>query len=102
MKQLEPQDLSNIIELAKSNDKSFYLKFSELYPKFNQQLLALNQQLTPRDLEYCALIKLNFDTKEIAQIKNMSIGSVESRKYRIRKKLDIGTQENMYVWFINL
>ncbi|MFP3595577.1 tetratricopeptide repeat protein [Chryseobacterium sp. SIMBA_029] len=98
----ELQDLSTIIERVKNNDKSFHLKFLELYPKFNQHLLVINPQLTHLDLEYCALIKLNFDTKEIARFKNTSVNSVESRKYRIRKKLGIATHENMYVWFMNL
>lgn len=98
----ESQELSHVIVLAQKNDKSFHLKFLELYPRFNQQLLAIHPQLTNLDLEYCALIKLNFDTKEIAQFKNTSVNSVESRKYRIRKKLGILTHENMYVWFMNL
>jgi tetratricopeptide (TPR) repeat protein len=98
----ESQELSHVIELAQKNDKSFHFKFLALYPRFNQQLLAIHPQLTHLDLEYCALIKLNFDTKEIAQFKNTSVNSVESRKYRIRKKLGISTHENMYVWFMNL
>ncbi|MCT2406238.1 hypothetical protein NZD88_01545 [Chryseobacterium antibioticum] len=98
----ESQELSHVIELAQKNDKSFLLKFLALYPGFNQQLLAIHPQLTHLDLEYCALIKLNFDTKEIAQFKNTSVNSVESRKYRIRKKLGIATHENMYVWFMDL
>lgn len=99
---IEPQELSHVIELAQKNDKSFHLKFLALYPRFNQQLLAIHPQLSHLDLEYCALIKLNFDTKEIAQFKNTSVNSVESRKYRIRKKLGIATHENMYVWFMDL
>jgi hypothetical protein len=31
------------------------------------------------------MMKLNFDTKKIASIKRLSIGAVESKKYRIRK-----------------
>ncbi|MFC4685908.1 helix-turn-helix transcriptional regulator [Epilithonimonas pallida] len=95
-------ELNNVIELAKNNDKSFHIKFSELFPEFNQKLLEVNPQLTHSDLEYCALIKLKFDTKEIAIYKNTSISSVESKKYRIRKKLCIRTDENMYTWMINI
>ncbi|MFC4685909.1 hypothetical protein ACFO4P_03075 [Epilithonimonas pallida] len=97
-----PELLNNIIELAKKNDRSFHLKFSELFPTFNQKLLEVNPQLTHSDLEYCALIKLKFDTKEIALYKKTSIVSVESKKYRIRKKLNIGTDENIYTWLMNV
>lgn len=94
--------LDYIIELAQNNDKYFYLKFSEIFPEFNQTLLSISSQLTPSDLEYCALMKLNFDTKQIAILKKTSVSSVESRKYRIRKKLNIDSSENIYKWLMKI
>ncbi len=82
---IDTQSLEELITLAQNNDKYFHLKFSKLFPKFNQQLLDINAQLTQSDLEYCALIKLNLSTKEIAQYKNVTVNSVVSKKYRIRK-----------------
>jgi tetratricopeptide (TPR) repeat protein len=96
------QELNYVIELAISNSPSFPLKFSEVFPTFNQKLLEINPQLTPSDLEYCALIKLNFDTKQIATFKKSSIGSVETRKSRIRKKLNIINSENIYMWLMKI
>ncbi|MGG5210985.1 hypothetical protein ACQWU4_18850 [Chryseobacterium sp. MIQD13] len=98
----DSQELNIIIELAKNNSPSFPLKFSELFPTFNQKLLEINPQLTPSDLEYCALMKLNFDTKQIATFKKSSVGSVETRKSRIRKKLNIINSENIYVWLMKI
>ncbi|TZF93775.1 hypothetical protein FW781_19000 [Chryseobacterium panacisoli] len=97
-----PQDLNYVIELAKNNNHTFYLTFSELFPTFNQKLLEVSPQLTPSDLEYCALMKLNFDTKQIATFKKSSIGSVETRKSRIRKKLNIKNSENIYTWLMKM
>ncbi|UTF99022.1 hypothetical protein J2O02_11885 [Elizabethkingia anophelis] len=96
------KDLKELIELAKDNDKSFHLEFAKVFPTFNQQLLNLNPILTHSDLEYCALIKLKFDTKEIATFRNVSVNSVVSKKYRIRKKLNISTNENIYTWMLNI
>ena len=98
----EIEDLRELISLVQNNDKSFHLRFHEHFPSFNQQLLAINPQLSHSDLEYCALIKLKFDTKEIAQYKNVSVSSVFSKKYRIRKKLDINTNANIYTWMFNI
>jgi tetratricopeptide (TPR) repeat protein len=98
----DSQELNNVIELAKANSSSFSLKFSEVFPTFNQKLLEINPQLTPSDLEYCALMKLNFDTKQIATFKKSSIGSVETRKSRIRKKLNIINSENIYTWLMKI
>lgn len=50
------------------------------------------------DIEICAFIKLNIDTKQIATIKKMTVGAVEAKKYRIRRKLNISSDENMYIW----
>lgn len=100
--ELEIEDLKELIELVHNNDKSFHLKFHEHFPLFNQQLLTINSQLSHSDLEYCALIKLKFDTKEIAKYKNVSTSSVFSKKYRIRKKLDISTNANIYTWMFNI
>lgn len=98
----DSQALSHIIELAQTNDPSFYLKFSELFPNFNSKLLEISSQLTPSDLEYCAFMKLNFDTKQIATFKRTSVSSVESRKYRIRKKLNINSSDNIYTWLMKI
>ncbi|QBA20159.1 hypothetical protein EU348_02850 [Chryseobacterium indologenes] len=97
----EIESLRTLIQLAKNDDKAFLLKFSEVFPSFNQKLININPQLTHSDLEYCALIKLKFDTKEIARYKKVTINSVISKKYRIRKKLNISTDENMYTWMLN-
>lgn len=102
IKDTNTEDLNELIQLVHNNDKSFHLKFSETFPAFNKQLLEINPQLSHSDLEYCALIKLKFDTKEIAHYKNVTLNSVISKKYRIRKKLNISTEENMYSWMLNL
>ncbi len=99
--QLNHETLSLLINLAEQDDPSFYLKFNEIFPGFSENLLKISPKLTQSDMEYCAMMKLNFDTKKIASIKRLSIGAVESKKYRIRKKLDISTEENIYVWLMD-
>lgn len=73
------ESLRALVQLAKNDDKAFLLKFSEVFPSFNQKLININPQLTHSDLEYCALIKLKFDTKEIARYKKVTINSVISK-----------------------
>lgn len=95
-------NLRELIELVQNKDKSFHLKFSEVFPEFDQELLKINPALTHSDLEYCALMKLKFETKEIAQYKNVTINSVESKKYRLRKKLNIPTNIDIYTWMLKI
>lgn len=99
--QLNHEVLNLLIDLAEKEDPSFYFKFNEVFPGFSDKLLKISPKLTQSDLEYCAMMKLNFDTKKIASIKRLSIGAVESKKYRIRKKLDISTEENIYIWLMD-
>ena len=89
-------------DLANQNDKLFFISFLTIFPNFSTRLLQINSSLKSHDLEFCALIKLNFDTKNIARIKNISVKAVESKKYRLRKKLNISSTECMYNWINRL
>lgn len=46
----------------------------------------------------CAYLKLNMQTKEIATYRKISIGAVDNRKYRIRKKLNLLPETDLYKW----
>jgi DNA-binding CsgD family transcriptional regulator/cell division protein FtsB len=99
--ELDIEKLNYIMELAKTNNV-FYFKFLELFPTFSQTLLKISSGLSSSDLEYCALIRLNFDSKQIAVYKKVTVGSVDSKKHRIRKKFNISSNENMHIWLINI
>ena len=53
-------------------------------------------------MEFCTLIKLNLETKEISVLKKMTVGAVEAKKYRIRQKLNISREQNMYIFISNI
>ncbi len=90
--------LADLAQLAYANDPSFLNLFRKSFPAFEKKLLEINSSLKPMDVEVCIYIKLNFTTKQIAQLKNVSVRAVEGRKYRIRKALGIKPDENMNVW----
>lgn len=92
----------HLIKLFINNDSSFYLNFLKIYPDFGEKLLNINPTLKSSDIEFCAYIKLNLDTKQIAQYKKISVRAVEGKKYRIRKKLNIMPDDNMYIWISKL
>lgn len=79
-----------------------YPNFLQVYPNFIKKLQNINPSLKSSDVEYCAMFMLNFDNKKIARIKNVTLKSVESKKYRIRKKLKIPTEENLNLWLSKL
>ncbi|MDN3692516.1 hypothetical protein QWZ06_09630 [Chryseobacterium tructae] len=96
-KQIDEDQIALLLMLAKSNDKQFLIMFQEIFTDLHKELLKF-PELTSADLEMCAYLKLNIQTKEIATYKKVSIGAVDNRKYRIRKKLNLLPETDLYKW----
>ncbi|WP_313092671.1 tetratricopeptide repeat protein [Chryseobacterium flavum] len=91
--------LQEVIELAQKNDSAFLLKFKELYPDFVNTLLKINPELENSELTFCAMLKLRFSSKEIAEYTFVQHKSAQQKKYRIRKRLNIPADEDIYEFF---
>ncbi|OCA76616.1 hypothetical protein BBH99_02570 [Chryseobacterium contaminans] len=98
---LESEELTMLLDLAKNNDKQFFIVFQQTFPELYHRLLEF-PELTPSDLELCAFLKLNLQTKEIATYKKTTVGAVDNRKYRLRKKLNLTEKINLYKWIDTL
>ncbi|WP_131707591.1 tetratricopeptide repeat protein [Chryseobacterium angstadtii] len=85
-----------VIELAKKNDSSFLMKFKEMDPEFISRLFILNPDLENSELAFCALLKLRFTSKEIADYTFVQHKSIQQKKYRLRKKLNIEGDMDIY------
>ncbi|MCT2562126.1 tetratricopeptide repeat protein [Chryseobacterium herbae] len=108
MKEIEVQDLKStksfdeLVMLAKENKPEFLTKFNELYPEFTHRILSVNDKIQNTEIRFCALLYLNFSTKEIAEFTFTSIRTVQTKKYNLRKKLNIASDVDIYFWFRNL
>lgn len=91
-----------IIFLAKSGDPKFATLFKELYPDFYNKLMELQPDLTLIEQKFCFFLKLNFSTKEIAEYTFVTPKAIQNRKNRIRKRLGIADNEDIYQWIENL
>ncbi|PWN69477.1 hypothetical protein C1631_015645 [Chryseobacterium phosphatilyticum] len=94
--------MKEITELARKNDSSFLKKFKEINPDFINALLAINPDLENSELTFCAMLKLGFSSKEIADYTFVQHKSVQQKKYRIRKRLNIQGDEDIYDFFAHL
>ncbi len=72
-------------------DREFFKKMKELHPG-----------LSPNDLKLCAYLRLNLSSKEIAPLFNISPRSVEIKRYRLRKKLDLSNNHNLTDYILNI
>ena len=64
-------------------------KVNNVNRKFENSLIKLYPKLTKSEREVCALLRVNLSIKEVATIRNSTIESIKSIRYRLRKKLDI-------------
>ncbi|MDR6462555.1 LuxR C-terminal-related transcriptional regulator [Chryseobacterium sediminis] len=90
-----------VIQLAKENNPEFMTRFHEYCPRFSEELLKVSP-LKISEIRFCAYIYLNFSTKEIADYTFISVRTVQTKKYNIRKKLNIPGDMDIYVWFSRL
>jgi DNA-binding CsgD family transcriptional regulator len=78
-KNITEEDSWNVFKEAfDSADKDFLKRIKLQHPL-----------LTPNDLRLCAYLRLNLSSKEIAPLFNISVRSVEIKRYRLRKKMDL-------------
>ncbi|WP_309522620.1 tetratricopeptide repeat protein [Chryseobacterium metallicongregator] len=94
--------IDELVQLAIHNNPVFLGKFEEAYPQFYNSLLLQCPNITPKEIKLCALVRLNFSNKEIAQYNHISIRTVESQKYRLRKKLGVAGDIDFNQWILML
>ena len=69
--------------------KVFKEAFDSADKDFLKRIKTIHLLLTPNDLRLCAYLRLNLSSKEIAPLFNISVRSVEIKRYRLRKKMDL-------------
>jgi len=83
------------------NWKQFEIHFDQVHGDFLAQLRAAYPELTARDQRLCAYLRMNFSTKEIAQLMNISVRGVEISRYRLRKKLGLDREQNLNAFMMD-
>lgn len=86
------EDTWNLFKEAFENaDQEFFKKIKERHPA-----------LTPNDLKLCAYLRLNLSSKEIAPLLNISVRSVEVKRYRLRKKMELEHDEGLVEYILGI
>lgn len=67
------------------------VKLKKAYPDLNLS-----------EIKLCIMIKEGLSTKEIANVTNRSVRGVESAKFRMRKKMNISSQKDIYDCLLEL
>ena len=75
--------------------KQFEENFDQVHGGFITRLKEAYPALSPQELKFSAYIRMNLNTKEIANLLNISVRGVEIGRYRIRKKLKLERKDNL-------
>ncbi|WP_165395187.1 tetratricopeptide repeat protein [Flagellimonas allohymeniacidonis] len=78
-----------------NNWENFSRYFEEVHKDFNSNVKSKYPQVTSNELRLLALLKMNLSSKEIANILNISPEGIKKARYRLRKKLDITTEDSL-------
>lgn len=91
------QLINNIKSALSQKDywSEFVMKFSQVHPDFSTNLKAKYPTLTQKDISFCTLIKLNLSNKEIANMMQVSHASIISKKYLLKRKLQLTDEQDL-------
>lgn len=100
--------LKNVIKLINKNLnatddwKLFEEAFNNADKDFLKEIKGKHPSLTSNDLRLCAYLRLNLSSKEIAPLLNISPRSVEVKRYRLRKKMDLPHEESLTNYILSI
>ncbi|MBL0152871.1 MAG: hypothetical protein IPP93_05075 [Chitinophagaceae bacterium] len=101
-------ELKKMIKVIGEDDKMdkdwehFAQHFDKVHSDFVVALKDRFPTITANELKLCAYLRMNLSTKEIAQLMNISVRGVEIGRYRLRKKLAIPSETNLFDFLISI
>jgi AraC family chitin signaling transcriptional activator len=102
------QDIKKVIKIIDKNlnNTDDWKLFEEAFNNADKDFLKLIKEkhpvLTPNDLRLCAYLRLNLSSKEIAPLLNISPRSVEVKRYRLRKKMDLPHESSLTNYILEI
>ncbi len=100
------EDIQEVISIInkniaeKDNWKLFKEAFDNADKDFLQSVKKEHPNLTSNDLKLCAYLRLNLSSKEIAPLLNISVRSVEIKRYRLRKKMNLEHDQGLVEYIL--
>jgi len=82
--------------------EQFSLHFNKVHSDFLIVLKEKYPDLKAHELKLSAYLRMNLSSKEIARLMSISVRGVEISRYRLRKKLGISTETNLFQFLFDL
>ncbi|MEI8186650.1 MAG: hypothetical protein WCG19_08125 [Chlorobiaceae bacterium] len=84
------------------NERRLNMELTESDTVFLSKLQKKHPNLNQRELRISVLVKLNYDTKEIARTIGITTRGMESIRYRMHQKLGLGKHESIKTYLSDL
>ena len=103
-----PDEFKKIMRILSEENKmdkdweQFAQHFDHVHSDFLSNIKMHYPSLSPHELKLCAYLRMNLSSKEIAQLESISVRGVEIGRYRLRKKLKISTETNLFDFLLNI
>jgi flagellar biosynthesis GTPase FlhF len=85
-----------------TDDKTFEIQMDELHQEFFKKLKEKFPTLSGNDLRLCAYLRVGLNSKEIAEILNIQPSSSYISRSRLRKKLNLKMEDDLYDFLNNI
>jgi len=95
------RDIKNKISFD-IDTKEFYQRLDKLSDLFYKQLNTNFPNLSKSDKRLCSLIRLKIDSNEIATLQNITLSSLNTSRYRLRRKLNLPKNSKLDDFIENL
>lgn len=83
-------------ESAEDKDwEVFKSYFSEVHNNFDIKIKGLANDISEKEIRLASFLRMNLSTKEIASMLNVMPDSVTKSKYRLKKKLALGKEDDL-------
>ncbi|RYY54218.1 MAG: transcriptional regulator, partial [Chitinophagaceae bacterium] len=104
----EGAELKKVLRIMSEEEKvteeweQFSVHFDKVNGDFLKTLKEIYPDLKAHELKLCAYLRMNLSSKEIAQLMGISVRGVEISRYRLRKKLSIPRETNLFQFLFDI
>jgi len=95
------KDVSSQLD-TQNSWSTFLHHFENVHPNFFQTLNASFKGLTKNDLRFAAYVRIGMGNKEIAQLAGIETGTVKSNLHRLKKKLQLSSEQNLRRFLLDI
>ncbi|WP_179319919.1 helix-turn-helix transcriptional regulator [Winogradskyella helgolandensis] len=93
--------ISNKISVD-SDTQEFFERLDKLSDAFYSQLMKRYPNLSKNEIRLCSLIRLKIESRRIATLQNITLASLNTSRYRLRKKLNLSEDTDLDFFIQNI